>query len=57
MNRENGGLYGSWSWSDTNFHKGDVPDLSYTDPMFKPQYSLENVPEKTLAQGRISSPL
>ena len=53
MNRNEGGLFGSWSWTDTNFHKDDVPDKSYTDPDFTPAYSLEGVPAHRVSQGKL----
>ena len=53
MTRDGGGHAGSWSWSESNFHKDDVPDITYTDPTFTPAYTLEGVSSYQLSQGKI----
>ncbi|CAD5123388.1 DgyrCDS11742 [Dimorphilus gyrociliatus] len=40
--RLNGGTAGSWSWTESNFHKDDSMDLSYFDPSHQPVYALQN---------------
>ncbi|CAD5122347.1 DgyrCDS10784 [Dimorphilus gyrociliatus] len=41
VKRSDGGLSKSWSDYKSNFHKDDLMDQSYTDPNFKPIYSLD----------------
>ena len=53
MARDGGGLAGSWSWSESNFHKDDVPDITYTDPMFTPAYTLDGVSPHMIYQGNM----
>ncbi|EDO27135.1 predicted protein [Nematostella vectensis] len=38
-------LYGSWSWSSSNFHPDDKMDRAYTDPFHRPRYGLEGIPQ------------
>ncbi|XP_074657284.1 uncharacterized protein LOC141910490 [Tubulanus polymorphus] len=33
-----GGMFDSWKWDASNFHKDDVMDKNYNDPTFKPNY-------------------
>ena len=38
----------SWSWTSSNFYPKDVMDLSYTDPLFHPIYSLQGISQSLL---------
>ena len=49
--RTNGGKFGSWSWTESNFHPDDVMDVSYTDPTYKPVYTLNGYAASTIDSG------
>ena len=38
----------SWSWNSSNFYHEDTMDLSYTDPSFRPIYSLQGISQSVL---------
>ncbi|CAD5126545.1 unnamed protein product [Dimorphilus gyrociliatus] len=46
--RNNGGLFNSWSFTLSNFHKDDPMDSSYTNTTHKPIYNLESVPQSKI---------
>ena len=49
--RANAGVFDSWSWTESNFHPDDVMDLTYTDPSYKPVYSLDDYPANVVDAG------
>ena len=49
--RTDGGTYGSWSWTESNFHQQDVMDVSYTDTSYKPVYTLDGYSSNTINTG------
>jgi len=49
--RANAGVFDSWSWTESNFHPDDVMDVTYTDPAYKPVYSLEDYPANVVDAG------
>eukprot|EP00058_Branchiostoma_floridae_P027962 XP_002613453.1 hypothetical protein BRAFLDRAFT_84589 [Branchiostoma floridae] len=49
---EDGGLEGSWSWTASNFHHGDVMDHAYTDPYYIPLYDISGLPPDRLNAAR-----
>ena len=49
--RADAGKLGSWSWTESNFHPDDQMDLSYTDPNYKPVYSLDGYSADIIASG------
>ena len=49
--RENGGTMGSWSWNESNFHKNDTFDLSYSNPNYQPSYDISGFTEEELDIG------
>ena len=51
MVRVDAGVAGSWSWTESNFHPQDKVDITYTDPNFKPQYSLEGFTKSQIYAG------
>ena len=50
--RTNAGKFGSWSWTESNFHSDDVMDSTYTDPSYKPAYTLEGYSAKVIDTGK-----
>ena len=42
---------GSWSWSESNFHKNDTFDVSYNDPNYQPSYDISGFTEDELDTG------
>ena len=52
MVRKGGGLSGSWSWTESNFHEDDRPDISYTDPTHTPSYSISSFTLQEIDTGR-----
>lgn len=44
----NTGVRDSWSWNSSNFYHEDIMDLSYTDLLFRPIYSLHGIPQSDL---------
>ena len=51
--RAGAGAVGSWSWTESNFHPDDVMDSSYTDPSYKPVYTLEGFSPNMVNTGKI----
>ena len=49
--RADAGKFGSWSWTESNFHPDDVMDSSYNDPSYKPAYTLDGYSANIIETG------